>query len=79
MNGVSKGGWAEYARFIQEAGADALELNLYYIPTDPALSAADVESAQVELVDGGQGEPVHPAGGEAQPVLHLPAATSRND
>jgi dihydroorotate dehydrogenase (fumarate) len=50
LNGVSKGGWVDYARFIQDAGADALELNLYYIPTDPALSAADVESAQVELV-----------------------------
>jgi dihydroorotate dehydrogenase (fumarate) len=50
LNGVSKGGWAEYARYIQDAGADALELNLYYIPTDPALSAADVEDAQVELV-----------------------------
>ena len=50
LNGVSKGGWIEYARHIQDAGADALELNLYYIPTDPALSAADVEDAQVELV-----------------------------
>jgi len=50
LNGVSKGGWIHYARLIQDAGADALELNLYYIPTDPALSAADVESAQVELV-----------------------------
>ena len=50
LNGVSKGGWIEYARHIQDAGADALELNLYYIPTDPALSASDVESAQVDLV-----------------------------
>ena len=50
LNGVSKGGWVDYARHIQDAGADALELNLYYIPTDPALSASDVEDAQVELV-----------------------------
>jgi dihydroorotate dehydrogenase (fumarate) len=50
LNGVSKGGWVEYARHIQDAGADALELNLYYIPTDPALSASDVENAQVDLV-----------------------------
>lgn len=50
LNGVSKGGWVRYARLIQDAGADALELNLYYIPTDPALSASDLESAQVELV-----------------------------
>jgi len=50
LNGVSKGGWVRYARFMQDAGADALELNLYYLPTDPALSSADVENAQVELV-----------------------------
>ncbi len=36
--------------YIQDAGADALELNLYYIPTDPDLTAQDVEDAQVELV-----------------------------
>jgi dihydroorotate dehydrogenase (fumarate) len=50
LNGVSKGGWVEYARRMQEGGADALELNLYYIPTDADLSAPDIESAQVELV-----------------------------
>ncbi len=50
LNGVSKGGWVRYARFMQDAGADALELNLYYLPTDPALSAADVENAQTDLV-----------------------------
>lgn len=50
LNGVSKGGWVRYARFMQDAGADALELNLYYLPTDPALSAADVENAQADLV-----------------------------
>jgi dihydroorotate dehydrogenase (fumarate) len=50
LNGVSKGGWVQYARLIQDAGADALELNLYYLPVDPALKAADVENAQVELV-----------------------------
>src|SRR5271157_5176995 len=37
LNGVSKGGWTRYARLIQDAGADALELNLYYIPADPAI------------------------------------------
>ena len=49
LNGVSKGGWVRYARDIQDAGADALELNLYYIPTDPTLSAQELEDAQVEL------------------------------
>ena len=50
LNGVSKGGWTKYAKQIQDAGADALELNLYYIPTDPNLTAQELENAQVELV-----------------------------
>ena len=50
LNGVSKGGWTRYARQIQEAGADALELNLYFIPTDLDLTAQELENAQVELV-----------------------------
>ena len=50
LNGVSTGGWIEYARKIEAAGADALELNIYYVPTDPDMSAADVESRYVHLV-----------------------------
>ncbi len=50
LNGVSKGGWTGYAKQIQDAGADALELNLYYIPTDLDLTAQELENAQVELV-----------------------------
>ena len=50
LNGVSRGGWTRYARLIQDAGADALELNLYYIPTDPTLTAGELEQTQVDLV-----------------------------
>ena len=50
LNGVSKGGWTSYAKRIQDAGADALELNLYYISTDLDLTAQELENAQVELV-----------------------------
>jgi dihydroorotate dehydrogenase (fumarate) len=50
LNGVSKGGWTKYAKQIEDAGADALELNLYYIPTDLDLTAQELENAQVELV-----------------------------
>lgn len=50
LNGVSTGGWIEYARRIEEAGADALELNVYYIPTDPELTGAQVEQRYVDLV-----------------------------
>jgi dihydroorotate dehydrogenase (fumarate) len=50
LNGVSKGGWTKYARKIQEAGADALELNLYHIPTDLDVTSNEIEDMQVELV-----------------------------
>ena len=50
LNGVSTGGWIEYAKRIQEAGADALELNIYYIPTDPAMSGAEVEKMYLDDV-----------------------------
>ena len=50
LNGVSKGGWTNYARKIEQAGADALELNMYYLATDPKISSADIENRQVELV-----------------------------
>lgn len=50
LNGVSNGGWIKYARLIQEAGADAIELNLYYLPVDPGLTSKEIEDAQVELV-----------------------------
>ncbi len=49
LNGVSTGGWITYARKIQEAGADALELNLYFIPTDPKMTGAQVEQMYVDL------------------------------
>jgi dihydroorotate dehydrogenase (fumarate) len=50
LNGVSKGGWTNYARKIEEAGADALELNMYYIATDVNMTSSDIEDTQVELV-----------------------------
>jgi len=50
LNGVSKGGWTSYARKIEEAGADALELNMYYIATDLDMTSRDVEDTQVDLV-----------------------------
>jgi len=50
LNGVSNAGWAEYARKIEDAAADALELNLYTIPTDVFVPAADIEDSHVALV-----------------------------
>jgi dihydroorotate dehydrogenase (fumarate) len=50
LNGTTPGGWVRYARLMQEAGASALELNLYDVPTDPAADAAAVEGRLLELV-----------------------------
>jgi dihydroorotate dehydrogenase (fumarate) len=50
LNGVSNGGWIEYARLMQNAGADALELNLYFIPVDPGLSSQAIEDEFVEVL-----------------------------
>jgi dihydroorotate dehydrogenase (fumarate) len=50
LNGVSSGGWIDYARKIEQAGADALELNIYYIPADINLSSAEVEQMYVDVV-----------------------------
>ncbi len=50
LNGTSKGGWVRYAKMMQEAGADALELNVYFIATDLAMNGREVESRYVDLV-----------------------------
>jgi dihydroorotate dehydrogenase (fumarate) len=61
LNGLSASGWVSYARKIQQAGADGLELNVYYIPTDPRLTSEDVENvylAVLEAVKAGVSIPV---------------------
>jgi dihydroorotate dehydrogenase (fumarate) len=50
LNGVSTGGWIEFAKKIEQAGADALELNVYYVPTDPLLTGVQVERMYADLV-----------------------------
>ena len=50
LNGISQGGWIRYAKLIQDAGADALELNIYFVAADPDMSADDVERRYVDLV-----------------------------
>ncbi len=51
LNGVSSGGWIDYAEKIQAAGADALELNLYYLPTDTAINGNELEAAYLSTVN----------------------------
>lgn len=50
LNGTTTGGWIEYAKLIDQAGADALELNVYYVATDPTESGSQVERRVYEIV-----------------------------
>jgi dihydroorotate dehydrogenase (fumarate) len=50
LNGTNVGGWLKYARLLEDAGASAVELNLYTVAADPAISASSIESEQLELV-----------------------------
>ena len=49
LNGVSTGGWIEYAKKIEAAGADALELNIFHLPTDPEMTGEEVERMYCDL------------------------------
>jgi len=50
INGVTPGGWVEYARAMQDSGAAAIELNIYYLPGDPTLSGRDVEQRHLDIL-----------------------------
>jgi dihydroorotate dehydrogenase (fumarate) len=50
LNGSTFGGWTTFAREIEQAGADALELNLYSLPTDPGISAEEIETSYLTIL-----------------------------
>jgi dihydroorotate dehydrogenase (fumarate) len=50
LNGASVGGWTDYAALIEEAGADALELNIYYLPTSTQISGIEVETLYLDIL-----------------------------
>jgi dihydroorotate dehydrogenase (fumarate) len=56
LNGATFGGWLKYAQAIEQAGADALELNIYSIPTDPDLSAEDIEQNYLAILASLKGQ-----------------------
>ncbi len=62
LNGVTLGGWTKYAQKIEQAGADALELNVYYIPTNGGQSATEVEQLYVDILK------------EVKAHVHIPVA-----
>jgi dihydroorotate dehydrogenase (fumarate) len=50
LNGVTPGGWTRYARAMQDAGAAAIELNIYYVPGDPRISGQEVEQRHIDIL-----------------------------
>jgi dihydroorotate dehydrogenase (fumarate) len=51
LNGVTPGGWSRYARAMQDAGAAAIELNIYYLPGDPHITGREVEQRHLDVLD----------------------------
>lgn len=62
LNGATPGGWVRYAQLMEQAGADALELNLFFVPTDLSVPAAAVEANYLEVIR------------EVKKHLHIPLA-----
>jgi len=69
LNGSSPTGWTDFAKQIQQAGADALELNLYNVPTDMKLSGAELEHQYVEVVRAVRGAVTIPLAVKASPFF----------
>ncbi len=77
LNGVSKGGWLEYAKKLENAGVDALELNITYIPTDTEVDARDVEQLYLEVVESVKSSVHIPVGIKMNAVFSAPAQMAK--
>lgn len=73
LNGVSMGGWTDHARLIEKAGADALELNVYYIATDPEESGSMVEKRVMDILRGVKSKVSIPVAVKLSPFFSSPA------
>lgn len=77
LNGASLGGWTDYAKKIQQAGADALELNIYYIPTDPNLTSVEVEKTYLDILKAVKGAVTIPVAVKLSPFFSSMANMAR--
>ncbi len=68
-NGSSSSGWTQYARLVQQAGADALELNIYYIPTNMNLPAGEVEQTYFDILKAVKSEVTIPVAVKLSPFF----------
>ncbi len=78
LNATSTGGWVRYARLIQEAGADALELNLYHLAADPKLTAADREAMDIALIRSVRASVTIPVAAKLSPYYSALAGFAAN-
>ncbi|MFH1811777.1 MAG: dihydroorotate dehydrogenase-like protein [Pseudomonadota bacterium] len=77
LNGVSAGGWTSYAAKMEQAGADAIELNVYWIPTDPKLSATSVEKVYLDILKAVRGTVKIPVAMKLSPFFSAPVHMAR--
>jgi dihydroorotate dehydrogenase (fumarate) len=77
LNGVTVGGWIDYATLMQEAGADALELNTYSIAVDPSRSAETIEQGYVDLLTAIRTQVKIPIAVKLSPFFSAPANIAR--
>jgi dihydroorotate dehydrogenase (fumarate) len=69
LNGHTAGGWVEYAQLMQQAGANAIELNFYYVPTDPNVTGADVEQNAIDVLRAVKAEVTIPVAMKLSPYF----------
>ncbi len=77
LNCISEEGWSTYARSLQQAGASAIELNIYFIPTDLALSGREVEQRYLEILRVVKGAVTVPVAVKIGPYFSAPGAMVR--
>ncbi len=77
LNGSSNTGWIDYAKKIEDAGADALELNLYSVPTDLYLSASEIEESHIALIQKVRGAIGIPLAVKVSPFFTAPPHFAR--
>ena len=78
LNGYTDGGWVEYARLMEEAGACALELNLYSVPADPGLDGRDVEDRYLDVLAAVRRSISIPIAVKLSPYFSAPGAIVRD-
>ena len=73
LNGATEAGWIDYARLLQQAGASAIELNVFFVPSDPALTAAAVEERYLAVLRGVRAAVSIPVAVKLSPYFTAPA------